>query len=384
MTSPGTSPPTRHGDPGKEHVKVLIVGGPDVLARRGLATELERLGQIRVWLAGTDAETSSTDDADVFRYGRLGWESLGRPGRFADVLSSLDPDVVVTFDTFPSFLAPAVMWRFPRPKLLRVITGRGRLAAPDPASRLGLRGFWMAQRIFDSRTDLYVFQNPDDLKTFQGRNLARSRATLIRGSGVLLDVPQRSPRLDGITRVVFVGRLLRQKGVSLLLDAAELLADMEVDDVRFLVAGPLAGRGLAHLERRLTAPPPNLEWLGEVRDVPRLLSTSDLMAYPTLYGEGIPRALLEAAACGLPLVATDSPGCREVVRHRWNGYLVAPSAEALALGCLRLHTDPAARDLMGKRSRQLVEDEFGLSDVARQYHQVILDLSRMVRVRRPA
>ena len=93
-------------------------------------------------------------------------------------------------------------------------------------------------------------------------------------------------------------------------------------------------------------------------DVASLLNTADIAVLPS-YREGTPRSLLEAAACSLPLVATDVPGCREIVRHNLNGFLVpAKDPTALANAILNLARDSALRNKMGRMSRKIVEEEF--------------------------
>src|SRR5205085_4696124 len=110
-----------------------------------------------------------------------------------------------------------------------------------------------------------------------------------------------------------------------------------------------------------------IEWLGRVEDVRSVWARAAIAVLPSTYGEGLPRALLEAAACGRPIVTTDMPGCREVVRHGENGLLV-PSHDvgALAEALATLVRDPARRQAMGRAGRALVEREFGEAGVARQ------------------
>jgi glycosyltransferase involved in cell wall biosynthesis len=100
--------------------------------------------------------------------------------------------------------------------------------------------------------------------------------------------------------------------------------------------------------------------MGHVDDMAALLAETDLVVLPTSYGEGVPRILVEAAACGLPLIATDTPGCREIVRPGTNGYLVdAHDAGALVAAIERLSGDSELRATMGAESRRIAEKEFG-------------------------
>jgi glycosyltransferase involved in cell wall biosynthesis len=90
-----------------------------------------------------------------------------------------------------------------------------------------------------------------------------------------------------------------------------------------------------------------------------LISSAHIICLPTQYGEGVPRILIEGAACGRPLVATDVPGCREIVIHGESGLLVTPGSEnELAAALTTLINEPKTRDAMGKRGRNLVEDQY--------------------------
>ena len=98
--------------------------------------------------------------------------------------------------------------------------------------------------------------------------------------------------------------------------------------------------------------------------MPAVLAASHIVCLPTVYGEGVPKILLEAAACGRPIVATEAPGCREVVRHGENGLLVpVRDSRALALALRTLLEDPKRRVEMGVRGRRIAEQEFSVVDV---------------------
>src|SRR5204863_6066820 len=113
---------------------------------------------------------------------------------------------------------------------------------------------------------------------------------------------------------------------------------------------------LTEPELSAIAAEPGIEWLGRVEDVRTVWARSAIAVLPSTYGEGLPRALLEAAACGRPIVTTDTPGCREVVRHGENGLLVPPHDVArLAEAIAALAADPARRQAMGRAGRAVVE-----------------------------
>ena len=140
--------------------------------------------------------------------------------------------------------------------------------------------------------------------------------------------------------------------------------------IELVLAGPTDPDNrdsLSEAELSVLAAEPGVEWLGRVEDVRTVWRRADIAVYPSTYGEGVPKALIEAAACARAIVATDMPGCREVVRAGETGLLVAPHdiaglAEALA----SLAGDAARRRAMGRAGRALVEREFGEEGVARQ------------------
>lgn len=212
-----------------------------------------------------------------------------------------------------------------------------------------------------------IFQNPDDQAAFAALGLTRRAQTfLIRGSGV--DVQRFQPRChrpEGPITIFFAGRLLREKGVVELLQAArQVLAQRP--NVRFRLAGdPDPGNPSSIDVDTLSNEwrDSRLEFRGHRDDMVAELAAADLVVLPS-YREGTPRVLLEAAAAGLPLVATDVPGCREVVQHEVNGLLVpVRTVEPLAAAMLRLIDDPALRQRYGAASRTLALQAFAQEKV---------------------
>lgn len=207
-----------------------------------------------------------------------------------------------------------------------------------------------------------VVQNVDDLAFITGLGLTpRTHVALIRGSGV--DTSRFRPENrapsdpDAPLVVLFVGRLLFDKGIVDFVEMAARCRERSSRALRFLVAGePDPGNPAS-------VPPEQLEqwkgagiveFLGHVENMVELLSAADIVVLPSR-AEGAPRSLIEAAASGIPLVATDVPGCREVVVDQRNGFLVPlHDIEALAGAVLRLVGDDALRRSMGEAGRQFV------------------------------
>jgi glycosyltransferase involved in cell wall biosynthesis len=169
-----------------------------------------------------------------------------------------------------------------------------------------------------------------------------------------------------------VGRLLREKGVREYVEAAALVR-RKLPGVRFLLAGDADAGNPSSIDANTIA-----EWqgrgdvrfLGHRSDIRDLIQAADLAVLPS-YREGAPRSLIEAAACGLPIVATDVPGCREVVSHKINGLLVPPfNSRLLAEAIVELLNDRELRVAMGKRSRTVACELFSEDRVIRETMKV--------------
>lgn len=210
-----------------------------------------------------------------------------------------------------------------------------------------------------------ILQNPDDVLFFErARIMPREQIRLIPGSGVDCSrfvVPDPN-RITGNAplRVVLAARLLWDKGLAEFVEASRLLK-AEGRALRFLLAGdPDSGNPAAVPEQTILAWQTEglMDWLGHVTDMPALLASADMVVLPS-YREGLPKTLIEAAACARPLITTDVPGCREVVTHGVDGLLVpARDAEALARAIARLQDDPALARRLGQAAHEKALAEF--------------------------
>ncbi len=221
--------------------------------------------------------------------------------------------------------------------------------------------------VLNGRGARVILQNNDDMAAFAQAGLARPELTrLVMGSGVDLArfTPRAQPKQVGPeaqpTRVVLAARLLWDKGIAEYAQAARLLKAKGLP-VRFLLAGaPDPGNPAAIPQATLDGWQAEglMELLGQVNDMAALFASVDMVVLPS-YREGLPKSLIEAAACALPLVTTDAPGCREVVTHEVNGLLVpVKDATALANAIERLHLDPAWARQLGLAARERAIAEF--------------------------
>ncbi|MCA9246205.1 MAG: glycosyltransferase family 4 protein [Planctomycetales bacterium] len=362
------------------------VGGEDVHMRLPLLRSLRGLGY-RVGAVGSgDGRAFAADDIPYYNYPLNRWISP-----FADrrstfqlrrLIESERPDVVHAFDTKPSFLAPAAAAGLA--VAVRTITGMGYVFSSQTPLAAALRPVYrQRQRQAGHESAVTIFQNQDDYDYFiRHRIVAEESAALVRSSGVdcaelLSRCPDESGRAALRARlatgnepvVTMVARMVATKGVRQFLGAARRVRASGIA-ARFLLAGPLASEGKQAVRREeFEAYGDDVTYLGPCDDVPALLSVSDLFVLPTYYREGVPRVLLEAGAIGLPLITTDMPGCRDVVRHKENGLLVRPRDEASLVTAITqmLSLDESTRRRMGNASRRRVHENFELRQVAAAY-----------------
>jgi len=215
-----------------------------------------------------------------------------------------------------------------------------------------------------------IFQNPEDMNFFISSGIIKKKqSVLIRGSGVDLSRYIHLPEPDGNVTIVFASRMLWDKGVGEFVKAAKIIKGMN-KNYRFLLVG------IPDTENPTSIPEKTLrnwhasgvvEWLEHRDDMPDILSNANIVALPTIYREGVPKILIEAAACGRAIITTDIPGCREIVRHNENGILVPPgNLKKLIEAIMKLSEDTSLREMMGDKGRKIVEKEFSEEIVARE------------------
>jgi glycosyltransferase involved in cell wall biosynthesis len=278
----------------------------------------------------------------------------------------IDPDLVHHVALQPTIVGSLAAWGM-RCMRLNALAGLGsvftshrlkvRLVRPMLKVLLG--------KVLGSPRAAVLVQNPDDRKIAQIFGVPDDRIFIIPGSGVETEILTPLPEPSGPITVAFVGRLLDDKGVRTLVSAQRILTQSG-QKVRLLIAGdpdpanpgsiPL--REIAEWRKRS-----DIEVLGHVADIRDVWRRAHIAVLPSRR-EGLPKSLLEAAACGRPIVAADVPGCREIARADVNALLVPPDdAQALADMVGRLAGDTDLRRRFGVAGRQLVESEFSVENV---------------------
>ncbi len=215
-----------------------------------------------------------------------------------------------------------------------------------------------------------IFQHEHDRDLMIQEEIVRAEDTLvIRGVGVDGEHFPSLPEQPGPLVVLLASRMLWPKGIGEFIEAARALSQRNIA-ARFVLVGRTDPANPASIDRsqlRAWQSEGLVEWWGHRDDMPAVLNSAHVVVLPTTYGEGIPKILLEAAACGRPIVATDVPGCRDVVRHGVNGLLVPPrDPTSLAKAIEQLMGNATLRQEMGSRGRTLALGEFSAAKMANQ------------------
>lgn len=244
---------------------------------------------------------------------------------------------------------------------VQALTGLGHIFTEDSARTAPLR--YVAQRvlgfILGQRRSIALVQNPDDRAAVLQLGVPGDKIVLIPGSGVDTDrlLPLQEP--DGAITVGFAGRLLEAKGIRELITAHRLLRE-QGHDIQLLIAGDIDPANPASIkpdEVETWSTQPGVTCLGHVQDIVQLWRRSHVAVLPS-HREGLPMTLLEASALGRPMVATDVPGCREIVIDGETGLLVPLQAPpALADAIQKLANSRELRATYGANARKRVVEK---------------------------
>ncbi len=254
------------------------------------------------------------------------------------------------------------------------MTGLGFMGVTQTAKMRAFR--WVLQRhvaaILRQPQNWLMIENTDDLAFLEaGGTRVPDRHTVLGGAGIDPNAfPVQPEPNNKIATAAYVGRMIRSKGVDVLMEAARDLKQRGVPLMLDLY-------GPSDADNPEAVPLAELDtwtalglgrWRGPTHDVASVWRSTDIYVMPTRGGEGLPRSLLEAAACGRPLIVTDVAGCRSFVRDGVEGFVVPPgNSSALAKALAILAADPDLRRRMGRAARTRVLDGYTIPQVAAQY-----------------
>jgi len=317
------------------------------------------------------------------------WASLRAVGEVYRLYSRERPLLVHHVALKPAVLGSVAALLAGVPAVVNAVTGVGFVASsPSLRARLLRRPMDFAlARLLERPNSRVIVQNEDDRALLLSlRSGADERIVVIRGSGVdtthFRATPE--PPVPPVT-AGYAGRMLADKGVAVLVEAQQSLR-RRGGDLRLVLAGTPDPENPSSIDAATLAAwraLPGITWLGEVDDIRALWSIAHIAVLPSRR-EGLPKSLLEPAAMGRPLIATDVPGCREIARDGVNALLVPPDdAGALAAALERLADDAELRRRFGAASRALVESELAADAVGAATVACYRSLLRALRLPAP-
>lgn len=167
-------------------------------------------------------------------------------------------------------------------------------------------------------------------------------------------------------------RILFDKGIKDYCLAAAIVREKFGNEVKFKLSGPLdkfSPTFISEYEIKKLVGKYGVEYLGNRDDMPELLASAQIFVLPSYYSEGLPKVLLEAAACGTPIITTDHPGCREAIINKETGLLVKiKDHKSLAYEIIKLLSDNTLMIHMGKKARLLAEKSYNVSSVVDNHY----------------
>jgi glycosyltransferase involved in cell wall biosynthesis len=230
---------------------------------------------------------------------------------------------------------------------------------------------------FSHKNQIIIFQNNDDANFLVDWKVIRaSKARLIRGSGVDLSAYQYSAEPKEKIVITFVARLLTGKGIREFINASRIIHS-NGKEVNFWVVGDLDEGNPESITKAEVASwkdLSNVKFFGFQSNVAELYSKSNIACLPS-YREGLPKSLVEAAACGRAVITTDVPGCRDAIESNKTGLLVpVNNAVALADAIEYLLENPDVRERMGVAGRALAEKEFAIEKIVAEHMEIFQKL----------
>lgn len=359
---------------------LFVVNNPDFLLshRRNLLVAARQKG-LQVHIASPEAATTTELQQQGYHYHR--WE-VSRKGvrplqealairKLYQIYKQVKPDIIHHVTIKPIIYGGIAARLAKAPAVVNAISGLGWVYISDSwkakmLRRIANQGYAISGKHKNSR---FIFQNPDDQHQFLQSNLVDSdQACIIPGSGVCMQEfsPLPMPSLETI-RIVLAARLLKDKGVLEFVGAARLLRDRF--NVKFVLAGDIDPGNPASLTKQEIEQWVSeglIEYWGYCEDIREVLAKTHVVCLPS-YREGMPRVLIEAAACGRPIVTTDTTGCRELVKMNVNGLLVPiKDTTALAAAIDQITQQPNDLAKLGLASRRWVEKRFAETAVLGQ------------------
>ena len=328
------------------------------------------IGQILAFKEELESIGCTIVNIQTARQGKNPFSDLALFRNYYTILSRIKPDIVFTNNIKPNVYA-GLACHLLGIRYMPNITGLGTpVEYPGLMQQLTTRLY----KLGVSGAEVVFFQNTENEKFFRDRNMLspKSRTILLPGSGVSLVNHPVLPYPKGEeVHFLFIARILKEKGIDLYLNAARRIRETHKEAVFHICGGcddPKYNEILAAEHEA-----GNVVYHGQQKDMLPFFTQASCIVHPSYYPEGMSNVLLEAAASGRPIIATDRSGCRETVDDGKTGFVIPIKDEDALIEAIEkiLAMSPAEREAMGLAGRAKMEREFDREIVAQMYVEVI-------------
>ena len=285
------------------------------------------------------------------------------------------PDLILHYTIKPNIYGNLAA-RWAGIPTISTLTGLGYTFLHGKSTKYFIRRLY---KIALRKTHKAIFHNQDDQVLFEHlRLIKKGKGAVIPGSGVDTDFFYPAPeQKKGKFIFLFIGRLLYDKGIAEFVEAAKLIRKV-AHNMECWVVGQLNAKNPAAVSKdqlQNWLENKEIRYFGSSKDIRKYLNQADVFVLPS-YREGMPRAVLEAMSCEKPIITTETPGCRDTVQEGQNGYLVpVKDSMALAEAMLKVyHHSESEIQLMGKKSRELVLNQFDEKIIIKSYLELIYNI----------
>ena len=285
------------------------------------------------------------------------------------ILYELKPDIILSYTIKPNIYG-AMISKLLGFSIITNVSGLGTVFLNKSIGYLFAKYFYAKILSFSSHV---FFQNPYDKILITNINSKISNiSSVIPGSGVSLTKFSPKENISDISNIIFVGRLIKDKGILEFLDVVDSFSIEENSKIKFYIAGELNVENSTAISenffQNFLSEHDNLKYLGKVDDIKKIYSKMDLLVLPS-YREGLSRSILEACSSGLPVVTSDVPGCSDIIIDGVNGYLCNPRDSTSLKHSINKMLSLSKNELlnMSKKSREIVQSKFSIGLVLDKY-----------------
>ena len=291
--------------------------------------------------------------------------------KFFSITTQYKPDVIQCFALKPILYSVIINFFLKKDiKIISCVVGMGYLIInKNLFAKVYEFIYFFLLRIFINKKVFFVFQNADDYSLFKKKKIiTKNNSNLIRGSGVCTKKfkPNKQKKIYDL---IFHSRIIKDKGVFEIIDAIKILRNQNVF-FKTLFLGDLDMENRSFITEKQVnfwVKEKLIIWKRKTKNVLPYLQKSKISILPS-YREGLPKSLLEAASCKLPIISSDVPGCREVCIDNFNGFLVQPKdPESLSKSIQKLLFNPNLMRKFGKNSRGIVTKSFSDQIISREF-----------------